>query len=145
MGGPIGQVVGSLLASYPLEWYGQKMTFGVCVILTAAFIFNQFFATSVHALLVGELPGGLVLGFYAVLTPTYGSEVCPVVLRGIVTCNINLFIVIGQLLETGVLAQKSSSRIGLMAHHLLRSGCRLDFIFYYSRLLQKVSVLNPLK
>lgn len=104
MGGPIGQVAGSLFAGYPLEWYGRKKIFGLCVILTAGFVFNQFFASSLRALLVGELFGGLILGFYAVLTPTYASEVCPVVLRGLVTSNINLFIVVGQLLANGVVA-----------------------------------------
>lgn len=104
MGVPIGQVVGSLGAGYPIERYGRKLTFGVCVIGTAGCIFFQFFARSLSVLLIGELLGGLVLGFYAVLTPTYASEVCPVALRGIVTSNINLFIVIGQLLANGICA-----------------------------------------
>jgi MFS transporter, SP family, general alpha glucoside:H+ symporter len=104
MGLPIGQVVGSLGAGYPIAWFGRKKTFGVCVIGTAGCVFIQFFAPSLRVLLVGELLAGLVLGFYAVLTPTYASEVCPVALRGILTSNINLFIVIGQLLANGVCA-----------------------------------------
>lgn len=74
MGNPIGQVVGAFAASYPMEWYGRKKTFGVCVVLTAAFIFIQFFARSLQVLLVGELLGGLVLGTYAVIAPAYASE-----------------------------------------------------------------------
>lgn len=27
MGSPIGQVVGALLVSYPMEWFGRKRTF----------------------------------------------------------------------------------------------------------------------
>lgn len=108
MGMPIGQVVGSLGAGYPLEWFGRKKTFGVCVIGTIGCVFIQFFARSLPVLLVGELLGGLILGFYAVLTPTYASEVCPVALRGIVTANINLFIVMGQLLANGVCAGTQS-------------------------------------
>ena|ERR1700722_4567476 len=104
MGVPIGQVVGSLGAGYPLDWFGRRKTFGVCVIGTIGCVFNQFFARSLPALLVGELVGGLILGFYAVITPTYASEICPVALRGILTANINLFIVIGQLLANGVCA-----------------------------------------
>ena len=34
MGVPIGQVVGSLFARYPLDWFGRKKTFGACVIGT---------------------------------------------------------------------------------------------------------------
>lgn len=74
VGNPIGQVLGAFFAAYPMEWYGRKLTFGVCVILTAAFVFIQFFARSLQVLLVGELLGGLVLGTYATIAPTYASE-----------------------------------------------------------------------
>ena len=74
MGNPIGQVVGAFFAAYPMEWYGRKKTFGVCVILTAGFVFIQFFARSLAVLLVGELLGGLILGTYAVIAPSYASE-----------------------------------------------------------------------
>jgi MFS family permease len=74
MGNPIGQVVGAFFAAYPMEWYGRKKTFGFCVVLTTAFIFIQFFARSLQVLLVGELLGGLVLGSYAVIAPSYASE-----------------------------------------------------------------------
>ena len=104
MGVPIGQVVGSLFAGYPLEWFGRKKTFGICVIGTIGCIFIQFFARSLGVLLVGELLGGLILGFYAVITPAYASEVCPVPLRGILTANINLCIVIGQFLANAICA-----------------------------------------
>lgn len=60
MGSPIGQVVGAFFASYPMEWFGRKKTFGACVVVTAGFVFIQFFARSLPVLLVGELLGGLV-------------------------------------------------------------------------------------
>lgn len=125
VGNPIGQVVGALFAAYPMEWYGRKRTFGVCVILTAAFVFIQFFARSLEVLLVGELLGGLVLGTYATIAPTYASEgkkplistldykladsraVCPVALRGILTSYVNLCFVMGQLVANGVIAGTS--------------------------------------
>lgn len=74
MGNPIGQVAGAFFAAYPMEWFGRKKTFGVCVIMTAGFIFIQFFARSLAVLLVGELLGGLVLGTYCVIAPAYASE-----------------------------------------------------------------------
>ncbi|TVY23350.1 Maltose permease [Lachnellula hyalina] len=107
MGNPLGQIVGALLAGYPMEWYGRKKTFGVSVIGTSAFIFNQFFARSLPVLLVGELIGGLILGMYVTIAPTYASEVVPIALRGHLTAFINLCFVIGQLLANGVIAETS--------------------------------------
>jgi SP family general alpha glucoside:H+ symporter-like MFS transporter len=71
---------------------------------TAGFIFNQFFAKSLSTLLVGELIGGLILGTYTTIAPTYASEVVPLGLRGYLTSYINLCFVIGQLLANGVIA-----------------------------------------
>jgi SP family general alpha glucoside:H+ symporter-like MFS transporter len=76
----------------------------VCVIGTAGFVFNQFFAKTVEVLLVGELIGGLILGTYTTIAPTYASEVCPIALRGHLTAYINLCFVTGQLLANGVIA-----------------------------------------
>ncbi|KAK1818465.1 hypothetical protein LTR12_007145 [Friedmanniomyces endolithicus] len=101
------QVVGAFFAPYPMEKYGRKKTFGACVILTAAFIFIQFFARTLPVLLVGELLGGLVLGTYATMAPTYASEVSPVALRGVLTSYINLSFVMGQLIANGVIAGTS--------------------------------------
>ena len=55
-------------------------------------------------LLVGELIGGLILGTYTTIAPTYASEVVPLNLRGYLTSYINLCFVIGQLLANGVIA-----------------------------------------
>lgn len=72
--------------------------------MTAGFIFIQFFARSLEVLIVGQLLGGLVLGTYTVIAPTYASEVCPVALRGILTSYVNLCFVIGQFLANGISA-----------------------------------------
>ncbi|OCK82274.1 general substrate transporter [Lepidopterella palustris CBS 459.81] len=104
MGNPVGQVLGALAAGYPMEWYGRKATFSVCVIGTATIVFIQFFARSLPVLLVGELLGGLILGAYVVIAPAYASEVCPAALRGTLTSYINLCFVMGQLLANGVTA-----------------------------------------
>lgn len=70
-----------------MEWYGRKKTMGVFVVCTAGFIFIQFFARNLSTLLAGELLGGLILGTYAVIAPTYASEVCPMSLRGVLTVS----------------------------------------------------------
>lgn len=108
MGNPVGQCLGAFVASYPMELYGRKRTFGVCVVLTAAIVFIQFFARSLSVLLVGELLGGLVLGTYVVIAPAYASEVCPLPLRGILTSVTNVAFVVGQLIANGVCAGTSS-------------------------------------
>lgn len=93
-----------------MDIFGRKRTFAVCIFLTAACVFIQFFARSLHVLLAGELIGGLVLGFYIVIAPAYASEVCPLALRGHLTSYINLCFVIGQLLGNGVTAGTETLR-----------------------------------
>ncbi|KAI1820929.1 putative maltose permease [Xylaria intraflava] len=104
LGNPVGQIVGALFSAYPMEKYGRKWTFFACVLLTAGLVFIQFFARSLQVLLVGELLGGLVLGCFVVIGPTYASEVCPMALRGFLTSYTNLCFVTGQLLGNGVTA-----------------------------------------
>ncbi|KAI1494511.1 general substrate transporter [Biscogniauxia mediterranea] len=104
MGNPLGQVVGALFSAYPMELFGRKWTFFGCIALTACLVFIQFFARSLQVLLVGELLGGLVLGCFVVIGPTYASEVCPMALRGYLTSYTNLCFVTGQLLGNGVTA-----------------------------------------
>lgn len=104
MGSPIGQVVGAFFVSYPMEWLGRKKSFGACVIATTGCVFIQFFARSLPVLLTGELLGGLVLGCYTTIAPTYASEVCPTALRGVLTSCINICFVGGQLIANGVIA-----------------------------------------
>ncbi|KAJ4292601.1 hypothetical protein N0V90_009264 [Kalmusia sp. IMI 367209] len=104
MGNPIGQVVGALAAGYPMEWYGRKKTFNVCVVMVAGLVFIQFFARSLKVLLAGELLGGLVLGAFVVIAPSYASEVTPLAMRSVSTSYVNLCFVTGQLLGNGVTA-----------------------------------------
>lgn len=104
MGNPIGQVVGALAAGYPMEWYGRKKTFNVCVIAVAGLVFIQFFARSLKVLLAGELLAGLVLGAFVVIAPAYASEVTPLAMRSVATSYVNLCFVTGQLLGNGVTA-----------------------------------------
>ncbi|KAI0131396.1 putative maltose permease [Daldinia grandis] len=108
LGNPLGQVVGALFSAYPLELFGRKWTFFGCILLTACLVFIQFFARSLQALIVGELLGGLVLGCFVVIGPTYASEVCPMALRGFLTSYTNLCFVTGQLLGNGITAGTAS-------------------------------------
>jgi SP family general alpha glucoside:H+ symporter-like MFS transporter len=75
--------------------------------MTVGCVFIQFFAKSLHILLIGEAIGGLVLGTYIVIAPSYAAEVCPLALRGILTSCTNIFFVIGQLLSSCMIAMTS--------------------------------------
>lgn len=107
MGNPVGQVVGALFAAWPMDRYGRKKTFSVCVVLIAGIVFIQFFSRTPQVLLAGELLAGLVLGMFVVIAPAYASEVCPTAIRGHLTAFVNLCFVIGQLLGNGVTAGTS--------------------------------------
>lgn len=104
MGNPIGQVIGALACSYPLQYFGRRLTLAMCCVWSIGFIFMQFFATSISMLCAGEVVGGLAYGFYVVIAPTYASEICPVVLRGFLTASVNLAFVIGQFIAQGCAA-----------------------------------------
>ncbi|KYK58796.1 MFS transporter [Drechmeria coniospora] len=96
MGNPIGQVVGALASGYPLQLLGRRLTLALCCLWSIAFVFVQFFANSIGMLVAGEILGGLAYGFYVVIAPTYSSEICPVILRGVLTASVNLAFVVGQ-------------------------------------------------
>ena len=108
LGVPVGQVVGSFCAGYPLERIGRRWTLAVCCIISCLAVAVQFSAQKKPQLLVAELINGIVLGAYPVIAPTYISEVTPVVFRGIAAAFVNLSFVIGQLIASGVLAGTQS-------------------------------------
>lgn len=104
LGVPVGQVVGSFGAGYPLERFGRRWTLAICCIVSCITVAIQFSAQAKPQILVAELVNGIVLGAYPVVAPTYISEVTPVVFRGIAAAFVNLSFVIGQLVASGVLA-----------------------------------------
>lgn len=104
MGNPIGQILGSLACGWPLEWFGRRLTLALCCVWSIAFVFMQFFSTSIGMLCAGEVLGGLAYGFYVVIAPTYASEICPLALRGVLTAAVNLAFVIGQFVAQGCAA-----------------------------------------
>lgn len=108
LGVPVGQVVGSFGAGYPLERFGRKWTLAVCCIISCIAVAVQVSAQRKPQILVAELINGVVLGAYPVIAPTYISEVTPVVFRGIAAAFVNLSFVIGQLVASGVLAGTQS-------------------------------------
>jgi SP family general alpha glucoside:H+ symporter-like MFS transporter len=71
--------------------------------LMNSFVFIVFFASSPAVLLVGQILCGLSWGVFAIVGPSYASEVCPTNLRGYLTIYVNLCWAIGQFIAAGVL------------------------------------------
>ncbi|KAL7933180.1 general substrate transporter [Trichoderma chlorosporum] len=102
MGSLVGQIVGAYIVSFPMEKFGRKKTFAVCLVLTAILTFMQFFANTIGVLTASQYLSGIVWGGYCVIATTYASEVLPLSLRGFLTGYINLCYVMGQFIQTGV-------------------------------------------
>ena len=98
----VGQVVGSIASTYPMEYFGRRKTLAVCLLITSALIPLEAFAPSIQVLVAGEYLAAVVLGFYQVIIPTYSSELLPDVLRPYLTGYINTCYNIGGLIIGGV-------------------------------------------
>lgn len=102
MGSPIGQVIGTLGITYPLELFGRKRTYMVICVASVGLVFMQFFAPSLAVLTAGEILAGILWGSMVLIGPTYASEVSHIQLRGILTAMSNMGFVIGQFIASGM-------------------------------------------
>lgn len=102
MGSPIGQVIGTLGITYPLELFGRKWTYMVICLASVGLVFMQFFAPSLAVLTAGEILAGILWGSMVLIGPTYASEVSHIRLRGILTAMNNMAFVIGQFIASGM-------------------------------------------
>ncbi|KAG2416920.1 hypothetical protein HFD88_008137 [Aspergillus terreus] len=102
-GANAGIVIGGFLNGYLSARYGYKKVIIVALFFMNWFNFILFFASSAPVLLVGQILCGLTWGVFATTGPAYASEVCPLALRGYLTCYVNLCWAIGQLIAAGVL------------------------------------------
>ncbi|KAG0649561.1 Maltose transport MAL31 [Hyphodiscus hymeniophilus] len=117
LGGAVGQLIGALGASWPMERWGRIPVFAANIVATTAIIFMQMFATNIKVLTASEYLAGIPYGFYLVIASTYASEVCPVALRGILQAAINLAYVIGQFIAAGV-GRGVSTRLDQWAYRI---------------------------
>lgn len=98
----VGQVIGAMLVTWPMEWYGRRKTLAACLCMTAALTFMQVFAPSIQVLTASEYLSGVVWGSYQVLIPTYSAELLPTVLRPYLAAYIAVNYDIGQFIIAGV-------------------------------------------
>ncbi|KAM0747026.1 general substrate transporter [Meredithblackwellia eburnea MCA 4105] len=99
----IGAFFGVLAAGQTTTRFGYKKTLLANLVLMISTIFITFFATSLKVLLVGQLLSGLPWGAFAILGPSFASEIAPVALRGFLTTYIQVCWCIGQFICSGVL------------------------------------------
>ncbi|GAB7354190.1 hypothetical protein MBLNU459_g4742t1 [Dothideomycetes sp. NU459] len=102
-GANVGVVIGGFANGYLSQRFGYKRVVLGALFFMTFFIFIPFFAHSAPVLLVGQILCGLTWGVFATTGPAYASEVCPLNLRGYLTCYVNLCWCIGQLIAAGVL------------------------------------------
>jgi len=99
----VGTVVGVWANGWLTEKFGHRRVIMVSLVFMAGFIFMTFFAPSIEVLLAGQVLCGIPWGVFAVMGPSYASEVCPLVLRGYLTAYVNMCWAIGQFIAAGVL------------------------------------------
>ncbi|KAH8879039.1 putative MFS alpha-glucoside transporter [Thozetella sp. PMI_491] len=98
-----GEIIGLLLNGLFADWFGYRRVMIGCLVLMVAFIFLQFFATSIYMYLGAEILLGIPWGVFQTLTTTYAAEVCPNVLRPYLTMLVSLCWSVGYLIGTGTL------------------------------------------
>nr|QFR37044.1 MFS transporter [Cyberlindnera americana] len=102
-GASAGGIIGNLLNGPLTARFGHRRVILVSLSLMAAFIFLPFFARNVGDLMAGQVLCGLTWGIFAVMGPSYSSEVMPLALRGYLAAYVNLCWATGQFIAAGVL------------------------------------------
>jgi MFS transporter, SP family, general alpha glucoside:H+ symporter len=98
----VGQVFGSTLVGWPMEWWGRRRVLAACLLMTSAIVPMEVFAPSIQVLAASEYIMGFIAGSYQVLIPTYSAEILPTVLRPYLAAYINANYNIGGLLLAGI-------------------------------------------
>jgi sugar porter (SP) family MFS transporter len=99
----IGSIIGAFCAGMAYDFLGLRKVIALSSALSISFVFIQFFASHPAQLLVGILLNGCVISFFTVCATAYVGEVCPIVLRGFAASAINMLLVAGQLMGSGIL------------------------------------------
>ncbi|WWD01376.1 hypothetical protein V866_008319 [Kwoniella sp. B9012] len=93
--GSVGGIFGGIAVGWIADRIGRRGSIAVASFISIGAVFIQFFSPP-HKnamLLVGKLINGFALGMYLSAASAYCAEVSPVVLRGITTGLVNLWIV----------------------------------------------------
>lgn len=99
----VGSIIGAFCAGMAYDRLGLRRVIALSSALSIGFVFVEFFAKHPAQLVAGILLNGCVISFFTVCATAYVGEVCPVVLRGFAASAINMLLVAGQLMGSGIL------------------------------------------
>jgi len=102
MGGPIGAIIGVVLAGPLTSRIGYRWAFISNLMLLNAFIFVFYFANSLPVMLAAQLLEGVPWGVFIANSPAYCSEIVPIPLRAPATQMLQMFWAIGAIIVQGV-------------------------------------------
>lgn len=102
MGGPIGAIIGVVLAGPLTSRIGYRWAFISSLMLLNAFIFVFYFANSLPVMLAAQLLEGVPWGVFIANSPAYCSEIVPIPLRAPATQMLQMFWAIGAIIVQGV-------------------------------------------
>ncbi|KAL6711559.1 hypothetical protein ACN47E_004493 [Coniothyrium glycines] len=102
VGGPIGAIVGVLLAGPLTSRVGYRWATIIGLMLLNAFIFVFYFGNSLPILFVSQLLEGIPWGIFIANAPAYCSEIVPIQLRAPATQMLQMFWAIGAIIVNGV-------------------------------------------
>ncbi|WWC91664.1 uncharacterized protein L201_006610 [Kwoniella dendrophila CBS 6074] len=102
-GAQCGQILGLILNGLCTERYGYRPVLMVCLVWLMGVITIFFCAPNIQTLLAAEILAGIPWGVFQSIAINYASEVCPIPLRGYLTCYANFCWGWGQLIGIGVI------------------------------------------
>jgi SP family general alpha glucoside:H+ symporter-like MFS transporter len=102
MGGPVGAIIGVLLAGPLTSKIGYRWATITGLMLLNAFIFIFYFANSLAVMFVSQLLEGIPWGIFIANAPAYCSEITPIQLRAPATQMLQMFWAIGAIIVGGV-------------------------------------------
>ncbi|KJX95580.1 MFS transporter like protein [Zymoseptoria brevis] len=101
-GGPIGALIGVVIAGPITSRIGYRWAFISNLMLLNAFIFIFYFANSLPVMLVAQILEGIPWGVFIANSPAYCSEIVPIALRAPATQMLQMFWAIGAIIVQGV-------------------------------------------
>ncbi|AAW45575.1 hypothetical protein CNBH3340 [Cryptococcus deneoformans B-3501A] len=102
-GAQCGQIIGLIVNGIFTERYGYRKVLIASLLWLAAVITIFFCAPNIQVLLAGEILAGIPWGVFQSIAISYASDVCPIALRGYLTCYANFCWGWGQLIGVGVI------------------------------------------
>ncbi|KAJ8116715.1 hypothetical protein OPT61_g1915 [Boeremia exigua] len=102
MGGPLGAIIGVMLAGPLTSRIGYRWATISGLMLLNGFIFIMYFGDSLPIFFVSQLLEGIPWGIFIANAPAYCSEITPIQLRAPATQMLQMFWAIGAIIVGGV-------------------------------------------